>query len=209
MRSTWPRASGWAKTDVYLAFLPFFHVAGFGTALSQLILGGTIVTAPLADPGLFYRLIAEHRVSIVFLVPGISSVFIADESRAATDTSSLKTFISGAGVEKPELVEAVETQLGAKYFGIYGQTEAGGKVTWANSACSRRSRTYGRVMPFYDYILADDDDHDVPPGAIGELCVRGSTVMLGYWNHPAATAEALKNQWHHTGDLFVASPMDR
>ncbi|MBK7903502.1 MAG: AMP-binding protein [Proteobacteria bacterium] len=58
---------GMGEEDVYLAFLPFFHVAGFGTALSQLILGGTIVTAPLADPGMFYRLIAEHRVSIVFL----------------------------------------------------------------------------------------------------------------------------------------------
>ncbi|MBP9129643.1 MAG: AMP-binding protein [Steroidobacteraceae bacterium] len=195
---------GMGETDVYLAFLPYFHVAGFGTALSQLILGGTIVTAPLADPKLFYRLIAEHRVSIVFLVPGISAAFIADESRAATDTSSLRTFISGAGVEKLELVDAVEAQLGAKYYGIYGQTEAGGKVTWADSRMLRDDpTTYGHVMPFCDYMLADNDDHDVPPGAIGELCVRSSTVMLGYWNHPAATAETLKNDWHHTGDLFV------
>ncbi len=195
---------GMGEADVYLAFLPFFHVAGFGTALSQLILGGTIVTAPLADPGLFYRLIAEHRVSIVFLVPGISAAFIADESRGTYDTTSLRTFISGAGMEKPELVEAVEAQLGAKYYGIYGQTEAGGKVTWADSRMVRDDpATYGRVMPFYDYILADADDHDVPPGEIGELCLRGSTIMLGYWNQPAATAEALKNQWHHTGDLFV------
>lgn len=195
---------GMGATDVYLAFLPYFHVAGFGTALSQLILGGTIVTAPLADPKLFYRLIAAHRVSIMFLVPGISAAFIADESRPATDTSSLRTFISGAGVEKLELIEAVEAKLGAKYYGIYGQTEAGGKVTWADSLMLRDDpTTYGHVMPFCDYILADDEDHDVPPGAIGELCVRSSTVMLGYWNHPAATAETLKNAWHHTGDLFV------
>jgi acyl-CoA synthetase (AMP-forming)/AMP-acid ligase II len=137
-------------------------------------------------------------------LPGISAAFIADESRAATDTSSLRTFISGAGVEKLELVDAVEAQLGAKYYGIYGQTEAGGKVTWADSRMLRDDpTTYGHVMPFCDYMLADNDDHDVPPGAIGELCVRSSTVMLGYWNHPAATAETLKNDWHHTGDLFV------
>ena len=192
------------EADVYLAFLPYFHVAGFGTALSQLILGGTIVTAPLADPKLFYRLIAEHRVSIVFLVPGISAAFVNDSAREATDTSSLRVFISGAGVEKLELVEAVEAKLGAEYFGIYGQTEAGGKVTWADSRMLRDDpATYGQVMPFYDYILADDEDRDVPPGAIGELCVRSSTVMLGYWNHPAATAQTLKNDWHHTGDLFV------
>jgi fatty-acyl-CoA synthase len=195
---------GMGEADVYLAFLPYFHVAGFGTALSQLILGGTIVTAPLADPGHFYRLIARHRVSILFLVPGISAAFLADESRAAADTSSLRVFISGAGVEKLELVEAVEAQLGAKYYGIYGQTEAGGKLTWADSRMLRDDpTTYGHVMPFCDYILADDEDRDVPPGMIGELCVRSSTVMLGYWNHPAATADALRNEWHHTGDLFV------
>ncbi len=77
-------------------------------------------------------------------------------------------------------------------------------MTWADSRMLRDDpTTYGHVMPFCDYILADNDDHDVPPGAIGELCVRSSTVMLGYWNHPAATAETLKNDRHHTGDLFV------
>jgi fatty-acyl-CoA synthase len=192
------------EADVYLAFLPYFHVAGFGTALSQLILGGTIVTAPVADPKLFYRLLAEHRVTIMFLVPGISAAFINDSARDTTDTTSLRIFISGAGIEKLELVEAVESKLGAKYYGIYGQTEAGGKVTWADSTMLRDDpTTYGHVMPFYDCMLADDRDQDVPPGAIGELCLRSSTVMLGYWNHPVATAETLKNEWHHTGDLFV------
>jgi acyl-CoA synthetase (AMP-forming)/AMP-acid ligase II len=195
---------GMGQADTYLAFLPFFHVAGFGTALSQLILGGTIVTAPRADPKLFYQLIAACRVSIVFFVPGISTAFVHDPARADTDTSSLRVFISGAGMEKPDLVEAVETELGARYFGIYGQTESGGKVTWADSAMVRAdATTYGRVMPFYDYMLADDDDREVAPGEIGELCVRSSTTMLGYWNHAAATATTLRNGWHHTGDLFV------
>ncbi len=195
------------ESDIYLAFLPYFHVAGFGTALSQLILGGTIVTAPRAEPKQFYRLIERHRVSIVFLVPGISAAFVMDEARETSDLSSLRTFISGAGVEKLELVEAVEGRLGARYFGIYGQTEAGGKVTWADAHALREDpTTYGYVMPFFDYIVADDEDRDVAPGMVGELCVRGSTVMLGYWNHPRATAEALRNDWHHTGDLFMRLP---
>lgn len=195
------------ETDVYLAFLPFFHVAGFGTALAQLVLGGTIVTAPVADPKLFYRLIARHRVSIVFLVPGISAAFVNDEDAATTDLGSLRVFISGAGVEKPALVAAVESRLGARYFGIYGQTESGGKVTWVDSSMLGEDPTsYGRVMPFFDYIVADENDRDVGPGEVGELCVRGSTVMLGYWNHPQATAETLRNGWHHTGDLFQRLP---
>jgi acyl-CoA synthetase (AMP-forming)/AMP-acid ligase II len=195
---------GMVESDVYLAFLPYFHVAGFGTALSQLILGGTVVTAPVADPKLFYRLVALHGVSIVFLVPGISAAFVHDESRATTDLASLRLFISGAGVEKPELIDAVEGLLGARYYGIYGQTESGGKVTWADASMLRQDpATYGHVMPFLDYMVADEHDREVGPGQIGELCVRGSTVMLGYWNHPDATAETLKNHWHHTGDLFM------
>jgi fatty-acyl-CoA synthase len=190
--------------DVYLAFLPYFHVAGFGTAFSQLILGGTVVTAPMPDPKLFYRLIEKYRVSIMFLVPGISAAFVYDDARKGTDISSLRTFISGAGLEKPDLVNAVEEHLRAKYYGIYGQTESGSKITWADAEMIRKDpTTYGHVMPFFEYRIADDEDRELAPGRVGELCIRGQTVMQGYWNHPEATAEALKNDWHHTGDLFM------
>ena len=195
------------QEDVYLAFLPYFHVAGFGTAFSQLILGGTVVTAPLPKPSLFYALIQKHRVTFMFLVPGISAAFAHDEARKTTDTSSLKVFISGAGLEKPDLVDAVEKGLGARYYGIYGQTESGNKITWADASMIRSDpTTYGHVMPFFDYRLMDENDREVEPGKVGEMCIRGSSVMLGYWNRPEATAETLKNGWHHTGDLFTLMP---
>ncbi|MEI7769809.1 MAG: AMP-binding protein [Chloroflexales bacterium] len=195
---------GMGPQDVYLAFLPYFHVAGFGAACSQLILGGTVITVPLPDPKLFYRLIAQYRVSIMFLVPGISSAFVYEDVRKSTDTSSLRTFISGAGLEKLDLVNAVEEYLGAKYYGIYGQTESGSKITWADADMIRKDpTTYGQIMPFFAYRIVDDEDRELAPGRVGELCIRGQTVMQGYWNHPEATAETLKNGWHHTGDLFM------
>jgi len=194
---------GMGKADVYLAFLPYFHVAGFGTAFSQLILGGTVVTAPLPNPKLFYGLVEKHGVTVMFLVPGISAAFVYDEARKTTNVTSLKTFISGAGLEKPDLVDAVENLLGAKYFGIYGQTESGSKITWADADMIRKDpTTYGYVMPFFDYRIMDDRDQPLGPGQIGELCIRGETIMDGYWNHAEATAETLNNNWHHTGDLF-------
>ena len=195
---------GMRPSDVYLAFLPFFHVAGFGTAFSQLILGGTVITAPLPRPEFLYSLIARYHVSIVFFVPGISAAFVFDEARKHTDTSSLRVFISGAGVERPELAEFVERNFGAKYYGIYGQTESGGKVTWATTEMIRADpATYGHVLPFFDYRIAGEDGRELPVGQIGELCLRGDTVMAGYWNRPEDTAETLRGGWHHTGDLFV------
>ncbi len=195
---------GMGPADVYLAFLPFFHVAGFGTAFSQLILGGTVVTAPLPRPDFLYGLIARYRVSIVFFVPGVSAAFAFDEARKHTDTSSLRVFISGAGLERPELPDVVEREFGARYYGIYGQTESGGKVTCATADMIRADpTTYGHVLPFFDYRIVDDDGRELPPGRVGELCLRGDTVMAGYWNRPEVTAETLRGGWHHTGDLFV------
>lgn len=195
---------GMGSRDVYLAFLPYFHVAGLGTALSQLILGGTIVTAATADPKHFYRLIEKHRVSIVFLVPGISAAFVQDEARHASDVSSLRIFISGAGLEKLELVDLVESSLGAKYYGIYGQTESGSKITWADADMIREDpTTYGQVMPFFEYRIVDEEERELGQNRVGELCLRGSTIMLGYWNHPDASTETFKGGWHHTGDLFT------
>ena len=177
------------RDDVYLGFLPYFHVAGFGTAISQLMLGGTLVTIALPDPPTMYNLIEKHAVTFVFLVPGISAAFLYHEARKERDVSSLKVFIGGAGGEKLELVNDVEKLLGAKYFGIYGQTESGGKVTYADSGMIRENPvTYGHVMPFFNYRIVDDEDNDVEPGTVGELCIRGTPVMQGYWNQPDATA---------------------
>jgi len=189
--------------DTYLGFLPYFHIAGFGTAFAQLVLGGTVVTSPMPDPAVMYDLIAKYKVTVVFLVPPISSAMAYHEARGKCDVSSLKVFISGAGAEKVDLVNQVEENIGAKYFGIYGQTEAGGKVTWVDGDMIREDPTsYGYIMPFFDYRILDIHDKEVAPGEVGELCLRGQMVMQGYWNLPAATADAFKSNWHHTGDLF-------
>ena len=190
--------------DVYLGFLPYFHVAGFGTATSQLTLGGTLVTLAMPDPPLMYSLIEKYRVTFMFLVPGISAAFLYSEAREGKDLSSLKVFIGGAGGEKLELINDAEKFLGVRYYGIYGQTESGGKVTWADSDMSRENpQTYGYVMPFFDYRIMDDNDREVAPGAVGELCLRGQSVMQGYWNLPRDSADTLRNGWHHTGDFFM------
>lgn len=101
-------------------------------------------------------------------------------------------------------MEATRTRLGVEYMGIYGQTESGTKTTWATQKqFDRNPATYGTVMPALSYRLVDDDGNGSAPGEPGELLLRGSTILQGYWNRPEATAETLAGGWHHTGDVFV------
>jgi len=85
---------------------------------------------------------------------------------------------------------------------LYGQTECGA-ITYARLSEERPLGSIGRPAPYLDVRLHDDDDHDVPTGSVGEIVVRPRVphaLYLGYWDKPAATVEAWKNLWHHTGD---------
>ncbi len=193
-----------SRDDVYLALLPYFHVAGLGTLLSQMALGGTVVTQATADPAQMYRLIEQHGVTIVFVVPGITGPFMDYPGASETDTDSLRLVITAAGLDRDGLVDEVAERLGADVVTIYGQTESGTKITWATSDQLRANPgTYGSAMPGVVYRIVDADDNDVADGEAGELVIRGGTVMNGYWGRPEATAETLRGGWHHTGDTFV------
>ncbi|MCP4755192.1 MAG: long-chain fatty acid--CoA ligase [Proteobacteria bacterium] len=190
--------------DIYLGFMPLFHVAGLATTFSQLILGGTVISAPLPDPEFLYGLSEKHKPTVAFFVSGISVPFVQYGYDNGIDLTTLRLFIAGAGAEPIELIDHVEEKFGAKYYGIYGQTEAGGIAGWVDGDMIRKKQTsYGHVMPFFEYKIVDKDGREVEAGVPGELCLRGRTVMMGYWNRPEATAETLKDNWLHTGDVFI------
>lgn len=190
--------------DTYLAFLPYFHVAGLGLMLSALVLGGRVVTQAAADPGQMHAAIRRYGVTVVMVVPGISGPFATHPDAVHGHDSTLRLVVSGAGLEHASVIDAVSTRLGVEYIGIYGQTESGTKVSWATAEqIASAPGTYGRVMPSLAYRLVDGDDHDVPAGVPGELVLRGGTIMRGYWGNPQATEQTLRGGWHHTGDVFV------
>lgn len=192
------------RDDVYLALLPYFHVAGLGMVMSQLILGGTVVTQSVPDPARMHTLIDEHDVSVVFVVPGISAPFV---EHSAARPSSVRLVVTGAGLERRDIPAQVRTRLGATCIAIYGQTEAGTYLTWATEAqLVADPATYGQVMPAMAYRIVNVDGADAADGEPGELLVRGGSVMQGYWNRPEATAETLADGWLHTGDVFVRTP---
>lgn len=129
---------------------------------------------------------------------------------AAADLSHLKTIIyGGAPMYMADLEDALEV-FGPRLDQIYGQGETPMTITGLSKAehadrdhprWRERMQSVGLVRTNVEVRVVSDDDRELPAGEIGEVVVRGDTLMAGYWNQPDATAETLRGAWLHTGDL--------
>ena len=130
--------------------------------------------------------------------------------RTGVDLSNLKVVVCGGAPLYVEDELAALNCLGPRIAQIYGQGESPMTITAqtpADIACAHAAgecqalSSVGRALPGVEICIADTQDHALPVGEIGEVLVRGPTVMQGYWNNPQATAATLRNGWLHTGDV--------
>ncbi len=189
----------------YLAASPITHAAGM-MIVPTLLRGGTVVLHPGFDPERFLRTIAAERINLCFGVPTMIYVPLDHPALARTDISSLETFLYAAAPMSPtRLAECLE-RIGPVFTQYYGQTESGGTGTVLakqdhDPKNPGRLASCGKAMSAMRVEIQDDDGRDVPLGATGEICIRGPSVMDGYWKQPALTAETLRGGWLHTGDM--------
>jgi fatty-acyl-CoA synthase len=194
---------------VYLALPPLTHAAGV-LCFPILALGGHIVIMPKADLTVFLDLIAKHRVTHTFLPPTLIYALLANPALPTTNLESLQCFWYGAAPMSPaRLAEAIE-KIGPVMAQFFGQTEAPMVVTMMTPAdhfnddgtiAHARLASAGRPAPLLQVAIMDGEGQLLPSGARGEIVVRGSLVMKGYYKNPTATAEASRNGWHRTGDI--------
>ena len=119
------------------------------------------------------------------------------------DFSSVKLIVTGGAPSPPNVIEEARRRFGADWTQRYACTEAGGigTFTWIDAPVDEMLYTVGRPRPGIEVEVRDpDSDQPVAAGTVGEVCFRSPTVMAGYWRNPAATAEALRGGWLHTGD---------
>ncbi|MFC4913807.1 class I adenylate-forming enzyme family protein [Actinomadura gamaensis] len=186
------QALGLTGDDRMLGALPLFHVAGYGVALAQLAVGGTLVLPPGPAPEQLWPVIAEHGVTVAIFPTGTGRAL----RHEAAAPESLRLLFGIAATERARTLTVLR-DLGIDYRGIYGSTEAGNFVSVSTLADElERPGTVGRPLPPFDVAV------DAPPGEAGELLVRGATLMSGYAGLPEATAEALRGGWLRTGDLL-------
>jgi fatty-acyl-CoA synthase len=188
--------------------VPFYHCFGcvLGTMVCAVYGSALVVPAPSFEPATTLAVIESERCTSIYGVPTMFVAELDHPERPKHDLSSLRTGIMAGSPCPLPLMEAVIQTMGASQITIgYGQTEASPIITQTSvdDPIEVRVGTVGRPIPGLEVRLVDPATRqELPPGATGELCVRGHCVMAGYYNAPEATARVLDaDGWLYTGDL--------
>ncbi|MEV5901501.1 AMP-binding protein [Streptomyces sp. NPDC052127] len=190
--------------------VPFYHC--FGMVMGNLAATShgacIVVPAPSFDPKATLEAVQQERCTSLY---GVPTMFIAELNLpdfATYDLSSLRTGIMAGSPCPVEVMKRVVAEMNMAQVSIcYGMTETSpvSTQTRREDDLEHRTGTVGRVLPHIEVKVVDPVDGVTRPrGVAGELCTRGYSVMLGYWNEPEKTAESIDaGRWMHTGDLAV------
>ena len=202
--------------NVLMHTIPLFHANGWGAAHTITLVGGTHIMFPRFLPEEVFRLVEKERVSALSKVPIMATVLVNSPARSKYDLSSVEWSVIGGAASSPTLIREVEEKLGFKCFSGYGLTETSPSLATAelkpDMHCTSEEGQVIQAMTGYAYPgselrVVDAEDNDVPRDGVtmGEIIARSDGVMLGYWQQPEATAEALRGGWFHTGDMAVVA----
>ncbi len=188
--------------DRAIVALPLFHSFGNIMALVFCRVGATLILLKQFQPKSILASIAEHKATFLPLVPTIYSFLVDLYSRGGYDVSSLHTCISGGAALPAALLKKVEETLGCTVIEGYGLTETSPVIAVNTMKDGSVPGSVGPVLPNVEVKIVDDSGKSVAQGAVGEILVRGKTVMTGYWNRLEETREAINpDGWLKTGDL--------
>lgn len=195
--------------DRFLHTAPLFHIGAISGLLVALLSETENHFLPMFEPLAVMEAITRAKISELFLVPTMLRMLIDHPRFAEFDTSSVRGIRYGASsIDGALLDRAIVAFPNAGFIQAYGMTELSPTATVLGTAdhgpearANGRLRTAGRATLVTEVRIVGLDDEELPRGEIGEIVARGPTVMLGYWQMPEATAEALRGGWMHTGDL--------
>ncbi len=200
---------GLGPDTVHLHHGPLFHVAAAARVFSVTHAAGTHVLLPRFVAGEVIAAIEWTGVTHATFVPTMLRAMLDDPALIEADLTSLRVLSYGSAPMPEALLREIMAALPeVGFLQSYGMTELSPVVTildcydhlperWA----SGRLRSAGKPVLFSEVGVVDAQDRLLPPGQAGEIVARGPNVMLGYWNRPELTAEALRGGWMHTGDI--------
>ncbi|HEX7784489.1 MAG TPA: AMP-binding protein [Sphingobium sp.] len=187
---------------------PLFHLAAAAMLIMTMLAAGTLVIGKTFEPSGTLDLIEEAAVSDALLVPTMIQMMLDAPTFDSAKLKQVNTIIYGASpMQEATLDRIMAAAPHVDFFQLYGMTEVSCAATLLHPEYHKgphraagRHRSAGRAIPIAEVIVADEAGDPLPYGEVGEVLVRGAGVMLGYWNQPEVTAEALRGGWMHTGD---------
>jgi long-chain acyl-CoA synthetase len=204
---------GIAAGDCILHAAPLSHGSGlYGLPHVAAGVCQVIPESGAFDPAEIFAILPGHRGLAMCGAPTMVKRLVDHPAAGAADTANLKTIVYGGGPMYLEDLKRGQERFGHVFAQIYGQGESPMTITALSKADhadaghprhAARLASAGRAQTVVEVRVADAEDRPLPPGVLGEVLVRGDTVVPGYWDDPAASAAALKGGWLHTGDMGV------
>jgi long-chain acyl-CoA synthetase len=181
--------------------LPMFHsfMLMVGVFLPLLVGGSIVLIRSLHPPRNVFQEIIQRQATIL---PAIPQFFRSMASSPVTiPLPSLRMCISGAAPLPVQVLTEFTAKFPFPMIEGYGLSEASPVVTKNPLVGQRKAGSIGKPIPNVEVSIQDDAGKLLPAGEIGELCVRGGNVMMGYWNQPEETAKVMRGKWLLTGDI--------
>lgn len=193
---------GFSAAERLLSINPLFHVVGMQQVVAMLACGGCSVFAGRDDDNAaVLDLVHREGCTTTSAFPTICFPWVA-MNPVRGGVMPLTNYTGGAGMGRPQMYEFIEKDWDARVVGGYGQTEICGFATFINYPDMLEApRSIGWTLPHLEMAILDPEGRALPPGEEGEICLRGASVMLGYWRNAEATEAALGHGWLRTGDL--------
>ncbi|HET7547212.1 MAG TPA: acyl-CoA synthetase [Usitatibacter sp.] len=212
-------AFGLAPQSVYLWTLPMFHCNGWTYTWAVTAVGATHVCLRKVDPALVFPAIEKHRVTHLCGAPIVLNMLVHAPASVKRRFDHRVEVATGGAAPPSAIIEAMES-MGFRVTHLYGLTESYGPATlcawqdeWNDLDLAARSRLMARQGVRYPTLaglqVANPETHEPVPRdgqTLGEVMLRGNTIMKGYLKNPRATSEAFREGWYHTGDLGVWHP---
>ena len=190
------------ESDRYMSALPMFHTAGTGITYSMLRAGGSVALSGGFSASRFWDDVRRFEATITIAIHGMVTFMLDQPVKPDDADNPLKTVYMGPLSRHKEFAK----RFGVRIYTAYGMTEVPVPITSALDPDDERSCGVNAAPDQYELRLVDENDLEVPPNTPGELIARHVhpwTINSGYKGMPAATAEAWRNGWFHTGDQFT------
>jgi long-chain acyl-CoA synthetase len=193
--------------DVYVHVAPMFHMADGVMCFAAALATCANVFMSRFEMKALVETCNRHEVSCMTLVPTMARMICQYLKDTGQTMPSLRVMVYGAAPMPRTVLDMVmKTFPHLELYHGYGATEAlsisilGPEYHTLDERGEKLARSCGRAFPGVLLSIQDTDGRELPPGQIGEICVRSNSVMKGYWNKPALTREVMIDNWYHTGD---------